>query len=412
MFNFFKRTVEVVKRSKISGVTSSLVRSFMSWTARDKKAYIEEGYKKNAIVFQAIDKTATAVASIPWVLKDAKGEIVEDSPINDLLKRPNLCTSRPEFIEQIVSFYRITGDVFLERTTVDDGARVAELYAHSPINMRTVIGENGIPLRYEYWTGQGDPIRWSVNQITGQSDMHQMKTFHPETKAEGMSPLEPGGRSVDLNNEAVGHMAGLYQNGGYPTCVVEVENEEGELSKEEFERFERQLESKLGADGRGRPMILEGGAKLKTIGFNPQTLDIINGKDSSARDIALALKFPPILLGIQGDSTYSNYQEANVALYVENIIPLSKKIVEHLNFWLHPFLDGNVIDVDLSDTPAALAMMQRKFDMMKDARDLSINERREFLGWGPAKNADDIYIRSTDVPLSIESEPDDDNEEE
>lgn len=405
---FKKNPIEVIKRSKLSGVAMSLVRSVMNWTNRDKRAYIEEGYKKNAIVFQAINKTATYLAGIPWVIKDKNGNIVEGLEIEKVLNRPNLCTSRTDFLEQIVSFYRITGDVYLERSVV--GNRLAELFVHTPVGMETVPGRKGIPLRYEFHTGQGDPIKWPVDQITGQSDMHQMKTFHPETKYYGMSPLEPGGASVDMNNEAVGHMAGLYQNGGYPTCVVEVENEDNELSDEEFNRFERQIDNKLGAAGRGRPFILEGGAKLKTVGFNPQTLDIINGKDSSARDIALALDFPPILLGIQGDSTYSNYQEARIALYDDNIIPLAKKIVDNLNFWLQPFLEGNAIHVDLSDTPSAVAALQRKFDTMKDARDLTPNERREFLGYSEYKGADVIYIKSSEVPIDSDM-PDDDGDE-
>ncbi len=39
-------------------------------------------------------------------------------------------------------------------------------------------------------------------------------------------------------------------------------------------------------------------------------MDFIEAKNSAAREIALAIGVPPILLGIPGDATYSNYAEA------------------------------------------------------------------------------------------------------
>ena len=41
----------------------------------------------------------------------------------------------------------------------------------------------------------------------------------------------------------------------------------------------------------------------------------MNTKNSAAREIALALGVPPMLLAIPGDNTYSNYQEAQRAFW-------------------------------------------------------------------------------------------------
>ena len=45
--------------------------------------------------------------------------------------------------------------------------------------------------------------------------------------------------------------------------------------------------------------------------MSPKDLDFIEAKHGAAREIALALGVPPMLLGIPGDNTFSNYQEAN-----------------------------------------------------------------------------------------------------
>ena len=44
--------------------------------------------------------------------------------------------------------------------------------------------------------------------------------------------------------------------------------------------------------------------------LTPKDMDFIEAKHVAAREIALALGVPPMLLGIPGDNTYSNYQEA------------------------------------------------------------------------------------------------------
>ena len=47
--------------------------------------------------------------------------------------------------------------------------------------------------------------------------------------------------------------------------------------------------------------------------LSPRDMDFIALKQMAAREIALALGVPPLLLGIPGDNTYANYGEANRA---------------------------------------------------------------------------------------------------
>ncbi len=70
--------------------------------------------------------------------------------------------------------------------------------------------------------------------------------------------------------------------------------------------------------------------------FSPADMDFINAKHVSAREIALAFGVPPMLLGIPGDNTYANYQEANRALWRQTILPLLDKAADALNGWLAP----------------------------------------------------------------------------
>ncbi len=54
----------------------------------------------------------------------------------------------------------------------------------------------------------------------------------------------------------------------------------------------------------------------------PKDMDFLEAKHTAAREIALAFGVPPMLLGIPGDNTYSNYQEANRVFWRATVLPL------------------------------------------------------------------------------------------
>ncbi len=90
--------------------------------------------------------------------------------------------------------------------------------------------------------------------------------------------------------------------------------------------MKRELEESFsGAINAGRPMLLEGGLDWKAMSLTPQDMDFLNAKNTAAREIALALGVPPMLLGIPGDNTYANYKEANVSFWRQTVIPLAAK---------------------------------------------------------------------------------------
>ena len=57
-------------------------------------------------------------------------------------------------------------------------------------------------------------------------------------------------------------------------------------------------------------------------------------KEAAAREIAMAFGVPPMLMGIPGDATYANYQEANRAFYRLTVLPLAARVTAALSHWL------------------------------------------------------------------------------
>jgi HK97 family phage portal protein len=119
-------------------------------------------------------------------------------------------------------------------------------------------------------------------------------------------------------------------------------------------------------------------------------MDFIEAKHSSAREIALAFGVPPQLLGMPGDNTYSNMQEARLALWEETVMPMLDHVKDALNNWLVPMYgDHNLyIDYDKDKISALSSKREHLWQRINDANFLNDNEKREILGFESVKIED------------------------
>ena len=104
-------------------------------------------------------------------------------------------------------------------------------------------------------------------------------------------------------------------------------------------------------------MLLEGGLDWKPMGFSPSDMEFQKTKEAAAREIAVAFGVPPMLLGIPGEATYANYQEAHRAFYRLTVLPLATKVAAALGRWLsaHAGRDAGTLAPDLDQMPALAA---------------------------------------------------------
>jgi HK97 family phage portal protein len=128
-------------------------------------------------------------------------------------------------------------------------------------------------------------------------------------------------------------------------------------------------------------MLLEGGLDWKPMGFSPSDMEFQKTKESAAREIALAFGVPPMLIGVQGDATYANYQEAHRAFYRLTVLPLATRVTATLAEWLSGYLGAAVsLKPDLDQVPALAAERDAQWARVSAAAFLSNAEKRSLLG--------------------------------
>jgi HK97 family phage portal protein len=154
------------------------------------------------------------------------------------------------------------------------------------------------------------------------------------------------------------------------------------MGDDQFRRLSEEIEANFqGARNAGRPMVLEGGLDWKPMGFSPTDMEFHRTKEAAARDVALAFGVPPMLLGLPGDNTYANYQEAHRAFYRLTVLPLVARCLAAMSAWLPAYYGETFqIKVDDDNVPALATEREALWRRISGAGFLSDGEKRQMLG--------------------------------
>ncbi|MFN7053834.1 MAG: phage portal protein, partial [Gemmobacter sp.] len=176
----------------------------------------------------------------------------------------------------------------------------------------------------------------------------------------------------------------LLDNAARPSGAIVYKGADGggTMAPDQFDRLVGELEANhQGARNAGRPMLLEGGLDWKPMGFSPSDMEFHETKLAAAREIATAFGVPPMLIGIPGDATYANYQEANRAFYRLTVLPLVGKVVAAVSHWLQGFT-GEAVELrpDLDQVPALAVERDQQWARVGAADFLTVAEKRLLLG--------------------------------
>jgi len=188
------------------------------WTPRNYESFAKEGYQKNVVAYQAINRVADAVSTTQWELWQ-NDKLIEnvDHPLAQLWARPNPYMSNGEFLRAVISYLLISGNSYPEAVTINGTPK--EIWTHRPERMRVVPGGEGLPSAYVF-SKDGRSVRWDVDPLTGRSDILHLKMFNPCDDWYGMSPLEAGAFAVDQHNESMTWMQALLQNSAQPSGAL------------------------------------------------------------------------------------------------------------------------------------------------------------------------------------------------
>ncbi len=380
-FNLFGRAAAAVPEQKASATGPVIAyhgSGRVAWSPRDTVSLTKTGFAGNPVGFRAVKLIAEAAAALPLVLEDDVQRF-DAHPVLGLLRRPNPLQGRAELLEALFGQLLLSGNGYVE--AVGDGGLPGELHVLRSDRMSVVPGADGWPVAYEYAVA-GRKHRFTM---TGDATpICHIKSFHPQDDHYGLSPLQAAAAAIDVHNSASRWSKGLLDNAARPSGAIVFNGADGQaaMSPDQYDRLVHEMENHhQGARNAGRPMLLEGGLDWKPMGFSPSDMEFHDTKEAAAREIATAFGVPPMLLGVPGEATYANYQEANRAFYRLTVLPFATRVTAALSDWLSG-LTGEVVTLkpDLDQVPALATERDQQWRRVAQADFLTDAEKRRLLG--------------------------------
>lgn len=330
---------------------------------------VREGFLQNPIAQRAVRIVSEGIGQAPIASNDA-----------ELTKLVMATSAGQPLIETLAAYVLLHGNGYVQIIKDGDG-KPFELFALRPDRVKVVAGADGWPVGYEY-TVLGSPMTIPVEDEDGWPNIIQIKAMHPLDDHLGASALAAAQQAVAVHNAASEWNRALLENAARPSGALVYETGDGAgLTHDQFERLKCELEMAFsGPVNAGRPMLLDGGLKWQSMAMSPADMDFATLKSAAAREIALAFGVPPMLLGLPGDNTYSNYREANRALWRLTLLPLAEKLFAALGEGLAPWFSKGSLAVDLDRITALSEDRERLWKQVSEADFLSRSEKRVMLG--------------------------------
>jgi HK97 family phage portal protein len=263
-----------------------------------------------------------------------------------------------------------------------------------------VPGPGGWPAAFDYTAGTRT-VRIAGEAVPGVARILHVKLFHPLSDHYGLSPIEAAASAIDIHNATSRWNKALLDNSARPSGALVYTARDGNLTAEQYDRLKAELEQGFqGAARAGRPLLLEGGLDWKSMSLTPRDMDFIEAKHVAAREIALALGVPPMLLGIPGDNTYANYKEANRCFWRGTVLPLVGRTAKALSMWLGAGVRPSGSDTmappvarlelrpDLDAIEALSTEREALWTRINAATFLTDDEKRAAVGYGPPTGSD------------------------
>lgn len=391
VLNLFKSAAPAAPEAKASATGPMIAYQSsgrIAWSPRDPVSMTRNGFQGNPVGYRAVKLIAEAAAAVPVVVQDAVQRF-ETHPIIDLLRHPNQNQGRADLFEAVFAQLLLNGNAYLELVMTDTGA-LGEIHVLRSDRMSLVPGADGWPIAYDY----------SVNGRKHRFDMTgdirpicHIKSFHPLDDHYGLAPIQAAATALDVHNSASRWSKALLDNAARPSGAIVYRGADGEahMSTDQYDRLVNEMEQHhQGARNAGRPMLLEGGLDWKPMGFSPSDMEFQKTKDAAAREIATAFGVPPMLLGVPGDATYANFQEANRAFYRHTVIPLAERVLAAVSNWLNS-IDAAAVEVrpDLDQVPALATEREAQWRRIDAAGFLTTAEKRKLLGLPAGEGSDD-----------------------
>ena len=397
--------------------------------------YIDKGYKFNPTIYSLIQLISKSAITVPYKIfekvdptniKEYKSltanglnedsvfkakmmrkhifEEVEHSALGKLLERPNPAQSWSVFLQELISFGKLTGNRYVYGISPENGENkgiYSQLY-NLPAHL-IEIKSDGMFKPVSKYTMVYNKNKYD---LTADEVLH-IADFNPDyqgngTHLYGQSPIEAGIRVLTTANESVETNLKFLHNQSARGMLTP---EDDQLTPTQAQQLKDALRRNYQGSKSANDIMITG-KKFSWVNFGLSTSDLqlLESYNASIKDLCNLYGVPVQLLNNTDSTTYDNYRIARKVLFTNAVIPELNKIRDEFNRWLVPLFGENLyFDFDYSAIPELMPEQQQLIDNLSKSYWLTSNEKREASGYGIDEDnpiMDDYLVPAGMMPIS------------
>ena len=397
--------------------------------------FIDKGYKFNPTIYSLIQLISKSAITVPYkiyqkldesAVKEYKGllsnglnedsvfksklmrkhifEEVEHSALGKLLERPNPAQSFSVFLQELISFGKLTGNRFVYGIAPENGenkgiySQIYNLPAHL-----IEIKSDGIFKPVSKYTMMYNKNKY---ELSSEEVLH-IADFNPDYQGDGthlygQSPIEAGMRVLTTANEAVETNLKFLHNQSARGMLTP---DDDQLTPTQAQQLKDALRRNYQGSKSANDIMITGKKFSWTnFGLSTSDLQLLESYNATIKDLCNLYGVPVQLLNNTESTTYDNYRIARKVLFTNAIIPELNKIRDEFNRWLVPHYGENLyFDFDYSAIPELMPEQQQLIDNLSKSYWLTTNEKREASGYGVDEDnhiMNEYLIPNQFVPIS------------
>lgn len=386
------KSVEVEKKSYFPSSFSALLAPCGIFSYSDGSSEFLRYYQTNSAVATAVKILSDGAIDIPFVVRDKKtGKFIYDHPVLALLAKPNPFTTAELFESELVGYYILTGNNYLN---VIGSLKPSEIYNLSPNNITIQPSSNGYPSVYTYQSAGSGSQAFKITDgkfVSNQSsELFHLKNFNPNSlsyQLYGVSELKSCEVEIALHTLANIHNHSLLKNQARPSGLITYKGDSS-LSDEQIESITKTLRDSLaGAGNSGKATFLSGDFNWTQLSESMKDMDFATLYRRTAESIYNTLRIPLPLVS-PDNMTLANMDTAKLNLYDNAVIPLKRLICSFLTKSLMPKYKQESLEITFDESEIETLKSRETNNALAIAKAgiLTRDEIRASIGYDPMKD--------------------------
>jgi len=218
--------------------------------------------------------------------------VAPQHPLHFILhEQPNPDSTAAVHLEAMVAAMLLRGNARCEKLLTSDGRLVGLVFLH--------------PDRLQRTRNQDGKREWRFTEKDGkQRTIPDSRIWNvPGFSLDGVEGVSVIGYGAEVFGAALGAdkaASGTFKRGLLPTVAITYPNI---LQKDQRAEARTALESLSGAVNAGRPVILEAGSTLASVGIKPSDAQLLESRGFSVEEICRWFRVPPFMVGHSEKST-------------------------------------------------------------------------------------------------------------